>query len=563
MKKVPFLLCLVALLVSISIVFSAGGLQINIINEPESAEPGQTTSFSFEVFNGEEYEIKDLEISVTDLEKGSDKIDSNYISLSTNLIESLEGNSSSEEISGDIEIPDYQPSGTYTGTIIVDDGDSNETEANVSVTVNELKALDVLDYDENNALVVTMQEDEVEYAYFKIKNTGNVVINPTISHDINLETNDENISLDFGNLGEINPGEERQIEIRIETPRDAGLGEYKGIVSVSDDEVSDSFKLEIRIQPDLCEEGPKGGHLRIKDIDFDQDEYKPGDTINIDVEVENRANDDIDDVIVEAFLYNIDKNKELDSFESEPIDINEDEKETFNIELEVPYDNDDLDSRDELAVYFKVYEDDYEDEQCYEAKEDIDLNLERHDILIKKVSFLPETAECGELVTARISVYNIGEKDEDVIIALKESRLGIEEETSEFSLDKFDDRNYDALKTLSFKIPEDAEEGNYNVRIIATFDNGDEVRDTFETLKVVCEAKTEEEEKTATAEEEGEETTGEEKGDEEETPITGAATYLPTRRFDKETMTTILFIIGDVVLLIIAIYFITLIFRRR
>ena len=90
------------------------------------------------------------------------------------------------------------------------------------------------------------------------------------------------------------------------------IGTYTTTINVKDSTTTatDSFILTTNVEPDLCTDGPVG-KLEIKDVDLES-EYEVGDTIEVTATVENNfQTEDVDDVYLEAFLYDITKDKKL------------------------------------------------------------------------------------------------------------------------------------------------------------------------------------------------------------------------------------------------------------
>ena len=67
----------------------------------------------------------------------------------------------------------------------------------------------------------------------------------------------------------------------------------------------DTLQLDIEVEPDVCDFGQVGSAYKLTLIEM-SDEFKPGDTVSIEVEVENQGQNDIR-VQVEAFLFMITK----------------------------------------------------------------------------------------------------------------------------------------------------------------------------------------------------------------------------------------------------------------
>jgi len=105
----------------------------------------------------------------------------------------------------------------------------------------------------------------------------------------------------------------------------------------------------------------------------------------------------------------------------------------------------------------------------------------------------PDLAICRDYIDAEVFIKNIGQRDDDVIISLENTELELALETEEFELEKYDDDN-EASRMFSFKIPDNAKAGSYNIKGKVLYDNGDEENFMIKTL--VLEECKEQEQKT-------------------------------------------------------------------
>ncbi len=255
----------------------------------------------------------------------------------------------------------------------------------------------------------------------------------------------------------------------------------KGTSNTSDDETL-PVSYTINVEPNFCEIGDEE-NLKITKIDFDDEDYKPFDTISISVDVE--AKDDVDDVQVKAVLYNVDSGKEIDSIKSEKTDLNQDDEETFDLEFEIPNDED-IGAKDEFLLYVVATgQDSNNDDQCVQDSDDITVERDDHDVVISQVSAVPSTLSCGETVSITTNVDNIGTKDEDgVYVKIIDSELKWDEQSAGYNLDKYSKSDNDAVVRFDLKVPENAKEKTYNVISRVFFDDGSETKETFFNLVV-------------------------------------------------------------------------------
>ena len=204
-------------------------------------------------------------------------------------------------------------------------------------------------------------------------------------------------------------------------------------------------------------------------------EWKPLDDVTVDVEVENNMGDD-EDFVVEIALWDSEKHKFIElndeSSLTEDVSINEDDSEKVSFDFQVPIELEDSDGR--YVLYVKAYVDGKEKTYCnsyaaYDISDgggDISIEKKEKDVSLGEVTF-PETARAGETVTITARAFNIGSSDQDkVMVGLSNTKLGLDLESSSFSLDSGDSN----LVDFSFVIPTTAENGIYTLKLFAYYD---------------------------------------------------------------------------------------------
>ena len=139
----------------------------------------------------------------------------------------------------------------------------------------------------------------------------------------------------------------------------------------------DTLQLDIEVEPDVCDFGQVGSAYKLTLIEM-SDEFKPGDTVSIEVEVENQGQNDIR-VQVEAFLFMITK---IYRYLLNNWRIDETSDESFTLKLMIPVDEDDLEEDDELTLIVKAFDDEDEQLNCVQAKQKVNIELEDDDIVI-------------------------------------------------------------------------------------------------------------------------------------------------------------------------------------
>lgn len=266
--------------------------------------------------------------------------------------------------------------------------------------------------------------------------------------------------------------------------------------------------VTLNFQTGFCSNGPAGANLSIKDVDVsnsgDKDEeWMPLDVVSIDVDVENNGNDDIDDVIVEMGLFdsagrNIVNDLDFTSSDEEEADLGnlgDDDDDTVSFEFKVPADFD----SGNYKLAFKAYSDDTgqardcADEFQGKVFTSISVKKETDDektIVVDDIE-LPAQATCGETISGAFTVFNIGSQNEDQVkIQMRNAQLGISQDfVIREDLDEGDDKTLE----FNFEIPDNVNDGNYNLEFTTFYDYDDnsddydvESEDKFlGTLKVI------------------------------------------------------------------------------
>jgi len=489
MNKAPIISILVIFLIVLGLFVSAtdNGLDMTVTNPSSGVNPGQTTSGSFTLTNNRAFAVNGITFTSTDLTSGSHTISNSFVSFSPISISSLNNGQTSSAINVNVNVPSNQAPGTYNAELSAGDDMGNNTSGNLfTVVVNSVGNFGITP----NPLVVSTQQDDDKNAYFTITNNGNVDLsNIVFSYDANKfeDKGGDAITLEFDSsttIGTINAGSNKEIRVIVRSDKKIDSDTYRGTITASANGgvYTNTFDIEVKIKPDkvVCKDGIIGD-LDITDINFDEDDFKPGQTFPVDVDVENNYDDNLD-VTVELYLYDVTTDDIIVDTE-DTIDINDGDEETFNLELDIPIT--DLADSDEYILYVKAYEDGNEDENCAEDSDTVNLDLEKYDVVIDNFDISPDSAMCGELINADLDVFNVGSKDEsDVYVELRNNELKISEKSSKFDLDKLGDKDSDAAISLSFTVPTDATEKSYDIEAIVYYNNGAKKRSSFATLNV-------------------------------------------------------------------------------
>ncbi len=240
-------------------------------------------------------------------------------------------------------------------------------------------------------------------------------------------------------------------------------------------------------KPEFCDFG-NDGDLKVSiesltnyGIGFDEDWY-PLDEIEVEVEVENRGNDDMQDILVEWALFDKDNEAITEFVEIDTIDLDEDEDEevfTFTIDLDDDLEID-LDELDDGNYDFYVRATGQEDDSaakvsCANDKEKIEIIVERDYVMLDNIKFVG-TSYCGSTMQLNADVWNLGEKDQDdEYVIITNSELGINERAEIGDINSFDDKN---LK-FEFTLPTDLDEKVYTINL-EVYDDDDDIYESID-----------------------------------------------------------------------------------
>ncbi len=254
----------------------------------------------------------------------------------------------------------------------------------------------------------------------------------------------------------------------------------------------------------FCSKGSTNKDLVINSIDIsnsgdEDDEWLPLDEIEVEVEVDNTGDNDIRDIIVELGLFDSSGRNQVNDLDFENADeeeidlgrLNDGDEETVTFTFRVPADFEPGDYR--LAV--KAFSDDLgEDKECTDTSDDFDndffesISVDRETdegqfIAFENIQITPDQVTCGDSVTVRADVFNVGDEEQDQVkVNLFSSELGIrlEKEIRE-NMDEGDKTEVSFI----FTVPQGLKDKLYNLEFDANYDyrNGNYRESSDESTK--------------------------------------------------------------------------------
>ena len=208
---------------------------------------------------------------------------------------------------------------------------------------------------------------------------------------------------------------------------------------------------------------------------------KPGDTLDIRVEVENNYDSDDDDISIEDIVVRAEiSDSDFDLDEDDEIsDISADDQDsvTFN-DVEV---DDEASGKYTLEITIEGRgESPFGGRHGQKIEIDLDVERESHEILIRTSSLSPSRLACDKnSFDAKMKIFNSGKNDEDeVAIEVAVPSLGVSVLKEDISLDE----NDESSRTIAVLLPAKVSPGTYTVEL-TTFWNND-IESDKETLSL-------------------------------------------------------------------------------
>lgn len=260
------------------------------------------------------------------------------------------------------------------------------------------------------------------------------------------------------------------------------------IVNDTNSSDTDSKAISITFEnEDFCEGLASNGlRINIEDVSVingfgdDEDYWYLYDEIEVEVEVDNRANEDLEDLEIYWELYTT-AGFEISSGDVSRFDLNENDKETITFTFKLDRDVEEFDGEDAvLYVGVRGEGDDTKDDYCaYENA--LEVSVETRDDFVIAGNFMVNDQEieeitslsCGQRVRVNAEIFNLGDNNQDdVYVKVYSSGLGINERFDFNEIDAFDNE----MIEFEFDVPKDMENKFY----ILYFEVYDEDNDIFE-----------------------------------------------------------------------------------
>ncbi|MDO8460357.1 MAG: Ig-like domain-containing protein, partial [Nanoarchaeota archaeon] len=204
-----------------------------------------------------------------------------------------------------------------------------------------------------------------------------------------------------------------------------------------------------------------------------EDNIQLGKTLNIRIEIINDLEKDLDED-VEISLYDLTTDKVIEKQDASIAVDKGGHSSTEYIDLDIPSD---IDLDHDYALYTKTIGD-----ICTQSYQNVNLKRPDNNVVLSKFE-MPNKAECGDIVNVKLKAENLGGKNQDVSITLKNTELRVNNSTGKFTIEKQGDSDTQN-EELSFIIPRNVNTGEYKIK--ASVDSSTETDTHTRTLQVEC-----------------------------------------------------------------------------
>ena len=237
------------------------------------------------------------------------------------------------------------------------------------------------------------------------------------------------------------------------------------------------------------------GELRVRVTDVkvtegfgEDDEWFPMDQIEVEIEIENKGDEDIDDIAVEWGLYSNENDEwviEVDDLKDFNLKDGDEEVKTISFTIDDDMDVDLNDLQDgSYTIYVKATGDvdiSPSEETCTSDTEDVTIIIESDFVVLSDFENL-DTVQCGTEFQLIADAWNIGDDDqEDVYVKVFNRELNINERIELGDIDAFEKEGFE----FNFMLPDDAEEKRYSLTLSVYDDNDDVYENDFDDESAV------------------------------------------------------------------------------
>ncbi|MGY4884971.1 MAG: putative S-layer protein [Nanobdellota archaeon] len=315
-------------------------------------------------------------------------------------------------------------------------------------------------------------------------------------HYINFQLSSESITIDTVS----NPSNTITVDYVVDSGFDFDFTKTYTVTLGATGTVSSSATDTVDFKKsDFCESADNKGELKVIVEGFevtegygDEEEWFAFDKVEVEITVENKGNEDIDNIVLEWGLYNT-KSKEwtIEVDEEDEFDLDSDDEETitvtFTLDDNMDEDLSDLEEGD-YTFYVRatgeIADGTYEgDDTCSTDSETGNLILEDDFVVLSNLK-VPEVAQCDSEIQILGDAWNIGSDDQnDVYVNIYNKELGIDEDVEVGDVDSFESSDFE----YTLKLPEDVQEKKYYLTL-TVYDEDDDVYENSNDDKSILNA---------------------------------------------------------------------------
>lgn len=214
---------------------------------------------------------------------------------------------------------------------------------------------------------------------------------------------------------------------------------------------------------DAFVDGKRFSNLEKDTTDF---EVRSGEQLRLIIEVENlfseRDDIEIDDIELTVTIHDIRSNKDDLYHEFRDFGLDAGEEKDREVVFDIP--DDAMTGEYILEIEARGRDDNKKDQ---EASFVFPLNLRKraHDIIVHQLSLDPATVGCGDTATLSLGLENRGLVVENVKATVTNPELGVEHKYSTFIKVGSIDQNNRVTKDFLIRVPDDTEEGRYQLDV--------------------------------------------------------------------------------------------------
>lgn len=429
-----------------------------------------TETMTLTFINNGTVDVPVMNVSVTDLGKGNDKI---VVSPRTFTIQNLDaGENQSKVIS--LTLQSGVETGTFTGNITYTT-DTNTYQDSLNATVRNpvgsvsFSSLDFGEVDRGENVTKTVT----------ITNTGdldmsNLIMSSTAGGSYKVNVAPTTIpSLPKGAQADVS------VNLTIPTNEDSGqhtIGKFKvtsdQVNASSDMSINPISRLKIK-RVDVDVEGNTENSLDEGDV---IDEVLPEDTVRIEVTIENdystrdEEDFDIDNIEVELVAENMDDGDDDYEKNFDDISLDAKEKEGVTFSFDVPNEIDDGEHDVTITV---TGTDDRGAEHQDTLRFTLNVEREDHQIIIRSAELSDDVLSCERTAELSVHIQNVGTNDEDeVVVEISNNLLGIRmtDYLEDELISDIDDEDSEYENTYTIAVDDDVAVGQYHLLVEVFYD---------------------------------------------------------------------------------------------